>query len=250
MQHDQTRCIVTGGSAGIGAAIVDRLLDEGAAVTVIDINPPLTDNRPSLSYVQADVTDPKSMVHAAEKAENRLGGQVEVVVANAGRCQSGRLATDSAERLLSHFQVNTLGVLNTFAPHIPSMRDAGRGRLIAITSNCAHSPRMDLGAYCVSKAATKMLIECLALELSVDGIRVNAVAPGSCDTELQRRQWAELGVSADRQIRGDLDTFRSGIPAGRLTMPADVAQAVSFLASPAADFIRGATLVVDGAQSL
>ncbi|WP_161958416.1 SDR family NAD(P)-dependent oxidoreductase [Ornithinimicrobium cavernae] len=250
MQPDQRRCLVTGGSAGIGAAIVEQLLSEGAAVAVVDLEQPQPAHRSLVAYVRSDVTDSTAMGQAAQDVADQLGGPLDVVVANAGRCQSGRLATDPAERLTSHFQVNTLGVLNTFTPHIAGMRARGRGSLIAISSNCAHAPRLDLGAYCVSKAATKMLVECLALELAPDGIRVNAVAPGSCDTELQRRQWAELGVTADRQIRGDLDSFRSGIPAGRLAVPTDIARAVSFLASPAADFIRGATLVVDGAQSL
>lgn len=250
MNTDQKRCLITGGSAGIGAAVVDRFLGDGDAVVIVDLNEPLAEHRARVSYVRADVTDPEAMAGAAEQAAVQLGGPVEVVVANAGLCRSGRLASDPAERLLSHFQVNTMGVLNTFAPHIAPMRSAGRGSLIAISSNCAHKPRMDLGAYCVSKAATKMLVECLSLELSADGIRVNAVAPGSCDTELQRRQWAELGVTADRQVRGDLDSFRSGIPAGRLAVPTDIAEAVRFLASPAADFVRGTTLVVDGGQSL
>lgn len=250
MQPEGTRCLVTGGSAGIGAAIVDRFLADGAAVAVVDVNEPGPEHQSRVTFVRADVTDADEMKRAAAEATDRLGGRIGVVVANAGRCKAGRLSTDPAQQLVDHFQVNTLGVLNTFAPHIAGMRTAGRGSLIAISSNCAHTPRMDLGAYCVSKAATKMLVECLALELSADGIRVNAVAPGSCDTELQRKQWAELGVSSDRQVRGDLATFRSGIPAGRLAVPTDIAQAVSFLSSPAADFIRGATLVVDGAQSL
>ncbi|WP_256840582.1 SDR family oxidoreductase [Ornithinimicrobium faecis] len=250
MQPDQSRCLVTGGSTGIGAAIVNQLLSEGAAVAVVDLEEPQPEQRSRVTFVRSDVTDSAAMHHAAQQVADELGGAMDVVVANAGRCQSGRLATDPAERLTSHLQVNTLGVLNTFSPHVAGMRANGRGALIAISSNCAHTPRMDLGAYCVSKAATKMLVECLALELAPDGIRVNAVAPGSCDTELQRQQWAELGVTADRQIRGDLDSFRSGIPAGRLAVPTDIARAVSFLASPAADFIRGATLVVDGAQSL
>ncbi len=250
MTGETLRCLVTGGSAGIGAAIVQEFLAGGAAVAVLDVVPPAQASRARVTHLRADVRDTAEMAAASEQASDLLGGPVDVVVANAGRCRSGRLADDPPSHLAEHFEVNTLGVLNTFAPHIEPMRVRGSGALIAITSNCAHSARMDLGAYCVSKAATTMLIQCLALELSGHGVRVNAVAPGSCDTEMQRRQWAELGITQERQVRGDLETFRSGIPAGRLAVPTDVARAVSFLASPAADFMRGTTLVVDGAQSL
>jgi 2,3-dihydro-2,3-dihydroxybenzoate dehydrogenase len=113
-----------------------------------------------------DVSNAEAMEKAALTLTEELGGPIHTVVANAGKCVSGRLAEDPVESLVGHFQVNTLGVLNTFRPHIASMRDSGRRSLIAITSNCAHKPRCDLGAYCASKAATKMKVECLALELS------------------------------------------------------------------------------------
>jgi 2,3-dihydro-2,3-dihydroxybenzoate dehydrogenase len=250
MTNDQMRCIVTGGSQGIGQAIVERLLEAGGQVAIIDRQEPNDALRGRVAFAACDVSDAPAMESAARQLADELGGPIDTVVANAGRCVSGRLADDPIDNLVSHFQVNTLGVLNTFRPHIATMRELSRGALIAITSNCAHKPRRDLGAYCASKAATKMVVECLALELSVDGIRVNAVAPGSCDTEMQRRQWAELGVPSDRQVVGDLSSYRSGIPAGRLAQPRDIAEAVGFLASPASEFMRGVTLTVDGAQSL
>lgn len=250
MTSEQMRCIVTGGSQGIGQAIVERLLESGERVAVIDRQEPTGELRDRVAFAACDVSDAEAMEKAARTLAEELDGPIDTVVANAGKCVSGRLAEDPVETLVSHFQVNTLGVLNTFRPHIATMRDIGRGSLIAITSNCAHKPRRDLGAYCASKAATKMMVECLALELSIDGIRVNAVAPGSCDTEMQRRQWAELGVPSDRQVVGDLSSYRSGIPAGRLAQPQDIAEAVGFLASPASEFMRGVTLTVDGAQSL
>lgn len=250
MTNNQMRCIVTGGSQGIGEAIVEKLLSDGAAVAVIDRQEPAAGLKDRVAFAACDVSDTAAMEKVALELTDALGGPPTTIVANAGKCVSGQLASDPVDSLVSHFQINTLGVLNTFRPHIKQMRSAGGGSLIAITSNCAHKPRLDLGAYCASKAATKMMIECLALELSSDGIRVNAVAPGSCETEMQRRQWEELGVPQDRQIVGDLKSYRSGIPAGRLAVPNDIAQAVSFLASPAAEFVRGQTVVVDGAQSL
>lgn len=250
MTSEPMRSLVTGGSQGIGQAITKKLLEDGGRVAVIDRQEPSGRLRGRVAFAACDVSDAAAMEQAALALAKELGGPADTVVANAGRCVSGHLASDPVDNLVSHFQVNTVGVLNTFRPHIPHMRAQGRGSLIAITSNCAHKARLDLGAYCATKAATKMMLECLALELSADGIRVNAVAPGSCDTEMQRRQWEELGVPNDRQIVGDLASYRSGIPAGRLAAPRDIAEAVGFLASPAADFIRGVTLVVDGAQSL
>jgi 2,3-dihydro-2,3-dihydroxybenzoate dehydrogenase len=250
MPDKSLRCIVTGGSQGIGEAIAEQFLSDGAAVAVIDRQQPSARLKDRVAFAECDVSDALAMEEVAATLAAALGGPATVVVANAGRCVSGHLASDPITNLVSHFEINTLGAINTFQPHIAHMRAQGHGSLIAITSNCAHKPRLDLGAYCVSKAATKMLVECLALELAADGIRVNAVAPGSCDTEMQRRQWRELGIPSDRQIVGDLTSYRSGIPAGRLAKPEDIARAVGFLASPASEFLRGSTLVVDGGQSL
>ncbi|WP_271215021.1 SDR family oxidoreductase, partial [Pseudonocardia halophobica] len=121
---------------------------------------------------------------------------------------------------------------------------------VVLTSNCARTPRMGLGAYCASKAATDMMARCLALELAAHRVRVNSLCPGSCDTELQRAQWVALGIGPERQIQGDPTSFRTGIPWGRLATPQDVAETALFLASDAAGFVTGQSLHVDGGQTL
>jgi 2,3-dihydro-2,3-dihydroxybenzoate dehydrogenase len=95
-----------------------------------------------------------------------------------------------------------------------------------------------------------MMARCLALELAGDGIRVNTLCPGSCDTELQREQWRRLGIGPERQINGDPAKFRTGIPMGRLTTPQDVADLAVVLASDASRFVTGQSWHVDGGQTL
>jgi 2,3-dihydro-2,3-dihydroxybenzoate dehydrogenase len=93
------------------------------------------------------------------------------------------------------------------------------------------------------------MAKCLALELAEHDIRVNTLCPGSCDTDLQRKQWERLGVGPERQIKGSLEKFRSGIPMGRLAMPEDVADMAVMLASPASRFVTGKSITVDGGQT-
>ncbi len=134
MTSNPMRCIVTGGSQGIGEAIVEKLLSDGAAVAVIDRQEPTARLKGRVAFAECDVSDSAAMEAAAAALTDALGGPPDTVVANAGRCVSGRLASDPVDNLVNHFQINTVGVLNTFRPHISPMRAEGGGSLIAITS--------------------------------------------------------------------------------------------------------------------
>ena len=152
---------------------------------------------------------------------------------------------------MAQFAVNTRAAFLSVRAAAGHMRArGGPGSIVVVTSNCARTPRMDLGAYCASKAATDMMARCLALELAGEGIRVNTLCPGSCDTELQRVQWRKLGVGPERQIQGDPAKYRTGIPMGRLTTPQDVADLALVLASDSTRFVTGQSWHVDGGQTL
>lgn len=244
---------VTGAARGIGAALATALAREGAKVAVIDRDAEgakRSAERVGGIAVVADLTD-------ASEADRALGdvaeafGAPDVFVNNAGVLRTGPLLTSDIDDWDAQFAVNTRAAYLSVRAAACRMAARGAGgSIVVVTSNCARTPRMDLGAYCASKAATDMMARCLALELASDNIRVNTLCPGSCDTELQREQWRVLGVGPERQIRGDPAKFRTGIPMGRLTAPEDVADMAVVLASDASRFVTGQSIHVDGGQAV
>ncbi len=244
---------VTGGGRGIGRAIAGALTTAGATVAVIDRD---ADTARQAAQelgglaVTADLTDRDQVDDAMRQVVSAYGAP-DVFINNAGILRAGSLLDAPVEDWEEQFAVNTR------AAYL-SVRSAGRamierdrgGAIVVVTSNCADTPRMDLGAYCASKAATDMMAKCLALELAAHRIRVNTLCPGSCDTELQREQWAKLDIGPERQIEGDAAKFRTGIPMGRLTCPEDVADLAVVLASDLTRFVTGQSWHVDGGQTL
>ncbi|GAB3362855.1 SDR family oxidoreductase [Modestobacter lapidis] len=244
---------VTGAARGIGAAIATALTRAGATVAVIDKD---AEGAKTLAAelggvpVVADLTEPDEAARALDDVVDALGTP-DVFVNNAGILRAGDLTTSALDDWDAQFAVNTRAAylaVRAAAGHMRRRR-AG-GSIVVVTSNCARTPRMDLGAYCASKAATDMMARCLALELAAEQIRVNTLCPGSCDTELQREQWRRLGIGPERQINGDPAKFRTGIPMGRLTAPEDVADLAIVLASDSARFVTGQSWHVDGGQTL
>jgi 2,3-dihydro-2,3-dihydroxybenzoate dehydrogenase len=137
---------------------------------------------------------------------------------------------------------------------VPSMIEAGGGRIVNTASTAAKVPRWEIGAYCVSKAAVLHFTRCLAMELAQHGITVNAVGPGATITNLRANSGVpEPPGSAEArrqsQLTGDPATFRIGVPLGRLGEAQDQANAIVFLASPEAGYISGECLYVDGLQA-
>jgi 2,3-dihydro-2,3-dihydroxybenzoate dehydrogenase len=245
--------IVTGAGRGIGKAIAAHLVAQGAKVAIIDIDAATAAGTAAElgGYsVAADLTDPASVERAVDDASRQLGG-LDIFVNNAGVCSTGELLSGDIDLWDKQFAVNTRAAyLCSAAAARKMIAHDNRGSIVIITSNCASKPRMDLAAYCASKAATQMMAQCLALEVAGQGVRVNTVNPGSCETDMQREQWAQLGVGPERQIEGDLSTFRSGIPLGRIAQPQDIANAVAILASDATSFVTGQSWYIDGGQTI
>ena len=245
--------LVTGAARGIGQQIAEQLTREGARTAVLDVDADAANKAASAfgGYaVAADVTDAHSVAKAVDAVFSHFGS-LDIFVNNAGMCVGGSLMSGTVDVWDKQFAVNARGAFlccTTVARKMISGKI--HGSIIVITSSSAITPRMDLGAYAASKAAEEMLTKCLALELAGHQIRVNALAPGSCETEMQRQQWAQLGVGPERQIRGDLSTFRTGIPLGRLAQPTDVANVAVLLASERTSFVTGQTWRVNGGQTL
>ncbi|MFC5821831.1 SDR family oxidoreductase [Nonomuraea harbinensis] len=236
--------LVTGAAQGIGAAICARLAAAGAQVGALDVQYGPLQDLPHVTAFPCDVRDPYTVEAAVRSIEQELG-PVAIVVNVAGVLRHGPLVQLSEHDLCELFEVNTLGTIRICRAVAEPMVRRRQGTIVNIASNAGHAPRIGLAAYGASKAAIVAFTRHLALELAHAGIRCNSISPGSTDTAM-----LSALTSADRAIAGDPDRFRLGIPLGRVAQPADIAEAVLWLASEQARHITMQDLVVDGGASL
>lgn len=236
--------IVTGGTRGIGRAIVRRFVAEGANVLVVardadfrELQADLGDSR--LACRHGDVASEDTARDAVAEATSRFGG-LHVLVNNAGVDWTGDLMEATMADFERVIAVNLFGAFLMLREAASHMRHSG-GSIVNVTSRTASVGVPSMSLYSASKGAVASLTRSAAIEWAPLGIRVNAVAPGLTDTPL-----------AQAWFDGQPDplSFRKGveatIPQRRLATPEDVAAAVLFLASDESTHITGATLAVDG----
>jgi len=235
--------IVTGGSRGIGRAIVELLAAEGADVTFF-----FRDNAAAAAEVvaggraaeqriaaeQVDVRDSASCAAAVERVVERCG-RVDVLVNNAGVIRDNLLALLEDEDVRTVLETNVGGVFNVTRAVVPHMIAKRAGKIINLSSVAGDKGGRGQTNYAASKGAINALTRALAVELASRRITVNAVAPGVIETEMSR-EIRELAA----------DEVRSRILLRRFGTPQDVAHAVWFLASRYADYVTGQVLHVDG----
>jgi NAD(P)-dependent dehydrogenase (short-subunit alcohol dehydrogenase family) len=247
---DNKAALVTGAAKGIGAGIAERFVEAGAAVAVFDVDGPgaraMAEKlraRGRALAIEGDVSKEDDVRRAVERAAVEFGS-LEVLVNNAGIEVAGAVPDYTSEQWDRQLNVNLKGAF-LFAKHaIPRMRGRG-GAIVNISSVHSFVSYPGNAAYDASKAGMLALTRTLALDHGRDGIRVNAICPGYIDTPLME-EW--LATVADRE-----ETMRQVLaahPLGRIGTPRDIAEAALFLASDAASFISGATLVVDGAMTV
>jgi NAD(P)-dependent dehydrogenase (short-subunit alcohol dehydrogenase family) len=235
---------VTGGASGIGAAIVQAFAAKEARVGVVDLNGEEAAKRaaelagPSAGFA-CDVADPQSVASAVVKILEDFG-TVDILVNNAGVSFLGpaeELAVTAWDTTLA---VNLRGAFLMSQAVGRHMLAAGRGKIINIASQGATVALKDHAAYCASKAGLLGLTRVLAYEWAGRGLTVNAISPTVVMTDMARRAWS--GAKGD--------AMKALIPAGRFAEPEEVAAAVLFLASEAANMINGTNLVVDGGYTI
>ena len=222
--------IVTGGAAGIGAAIVERFRAEGTRVVVFDLS----------GDPKIDITDYEGVKKAVAGA-----GPVDILVNNAGWDSfKPFLKSDPAfwQKIIS---INLLGAMNLLHCVLPGMVERGGGKVVNIASDAGRVGSSGEGPYSACKGGIIALTKTLARELAAKGVRLNTVCPGLTETNMLTEFMKGAG-NPDKLA----EAYRRAIPIGRLGKPEDIPGAVLFLASDDADFITGQTLSVSGGLTM
>jgi len=247
MTNQAKVAVVTGGAAGIGAAISRFLARDGADVAIwdrnIDLAQPLVDEIQALGrkvvVSQVDVSEQSDIQNAVAAAREQLG-PISILVNNAGISPEKDFEDITVEDWDAVMNVNLKGTFMCTQAVIGDMTAAGWGRIINISSSSAQSGAKRMAHYAATKGGVIAFTKALALEVGPRGITVNNVPPSFVHT-------AGLDAVAER-IPGGIDAFSSTIPMGRVGQPEDLAAAVAFLASEAAGYITGHTLSVNGGR--
>jgi NAD(P)-dependent dehydrogenase (short-subunit alcohol dehydrogenase family) len=224
--------LVTGGTRGIGLACATRLADAGFEVVAAARRPPEGGLPAGLRFAALDVADR----HSVTRLFAGLAG-LEVLVTAAGVAGADPAEDPDEAHWRAVLSTNLDGAWRCAVAARATLPE-GRGRVVNIASVLGLRGAPDQLAYCAAKHGVVGLTRALALQLAPRGVTVNAVCPGWVATDMARARWRELGMS-----EADADATT---PTGRITTAAEVAEAVAYLASPAARNVTGQVLVVDG----
>lgn len=231
------RLLITGAAGGIGTAVVDRLVAEGAHVVGIDMDPP---RHAGLEMALAcDVTSEAEVVSVVASARESLGG-IDAVVAGAGIQASAPTHELDAVTFRKVLDVSVLGTFLVARAVLPDMLERGSGRMVTFGSTAAVCAAPGLAAYAAAKGAVLQFTRSIAVEYAGRGIRANCLCPGGTMTPMMQQ--------IDQQRIGP-DHFREAHPIGRYALPEEIAGAAAYLLCDDASFVVGSAFMVDGGFS-
>jgi NAD(P)-dependent dehydrogenase (short-subunit alcohol dehydrogenase family) len=235
---DGMAALVTGGASGIGLATAKLLAARGARVAVLDRD--AADLPAPLHAVRADVADEGAVQEAVAAAIEHLGG-LDVVVNNAGVGAAGTIEDNPSEEWQRVHAVNVLGIVHVSRAALPHLRGSRRAAIVNTCSVAATAGLPQRALYSATKGAVQSLTLAMAADHVHEGIRVNCVNPGTADTP-----WVARLLDAADDPAAERAALEARQPMGRLVSADEVAQAIAYLASPAAAATTGTVLAVDG----
>ncbi len=244
---------VTGAAQGIGEAVARKLHSAGMIVGLADVDgerlanlaKKLGDNVLTRSL---DVTDGDAVEDFVDEIEKSLG-PIDHLAHVVGIQRFGMITEFSEDDFDATFDTNVKGTFLVTKAVAKRMLPREQGSIVAVASTAARTPRIKQGAYCASKAAMAQMMTVLGLELGPHNIRVNCVSPGVTNTGMVQRLMATM-PNTDVITRGDLDSFRVGVPLGRVARSEELADVVAFLLSDHSSYLTMQDIVVDGGGAL
>lgn len=241
--------LVTGAAAGIGEAAARRVAATGARVYALDRDGDalarLVEQLPDAVPLAADLADPDA-VAAAFAAVAADGGRLAGLVCAAGVQSYGTVdAPDARATFDRTFDVNVRGVFLAAHHAVPMLRTNGGGSIVVVSSVQAYMAQQGVVAYAATKGALLSMVRAMAVDHAHEGIRVNAVCPGSVDTPMLR--WAAAEFAGPEHVEETVAEWGRSHPIGRVAQASEVAEVIEFLLSSRASFVTGADVKVDGA---